>query len=121
EPEGVQVGVTGDGVGLDILGDGFIDVTLAKLRVPEAGAVPDQLVSQAAADAGEEEVPDRVLEHRAVADLEDVVDVCLVAAGPRFGEAHVADTARRLDEGLAGDFRVGLPADAVVRQEAVEL
>src|SRR5262245_17472655 len=81
----------------------------------------DQLVRQRAADACEQEVPRRVLEDRAMADLEDMVDVGLVAAGPRLGEAHVADAAGRLDQVLAGDLGIGLPAHPVIRQEAVEL
>ena len=70
---------------------------------------------------GENEVPDRVFEDRAVADFENVVQVRLVAAGPRSGERHVTDAPRHLDQLLAGDFGVGLPADAVVGEEAIEL
>src|SRR4028119_2487247 len=47
----------------------------------------------AAALPGEARVEGRVLEHRAVAHLEDVADVGLIAARSRTGEAEVAEAA----------------------------
>ena len=93
---------------------------LAELAVPEAGPVADQFVGQRARDAGDQEVPDGVLEDRAVTDFLDVAEVGRVPARPRLGERHVADAAGRLAEHLGRHFAVGLPTDAVIGQEAVE-
>ncbi len=46
----MQLGVVGDAVGLDVLGDGLIDVALRKLRVAEAGAVADEFVGEASGE-----------------------------------------------------------------------
>ena len=112
--------IVGDDVGLDVLGHRFVDIALAELRIAEAGPVANQFVRQRSADAGEDEVPDGVLQHRAVADFEDVAEVRLVAAGPRLGERHVADSAGDLGQLLGRDLGVGLPADAMVGQEPVD-
>ena len=65
---------------------------------------------------------DGVLEHRAVADFDDVLHVGFVAAGTRLGEAHVAHPAGDFGELLGGDIGVGRPLlDAMVREEAVYL
>ena len=56
-----------------------------------------------------------------MADFENVVEVRLVAAGARPGEAHVTNASGHLHQLLAGHFRVGLPADAVIGEEAIQL
>src|SRR5579883_2517531 len=62
-----------------------------------------------------------MFEYRAVTDFEEMVDVGLVAARPRFGKTHITQTARRLDQFLSGDFGIGRPmADVVVGQKRLE-
>src|SRR6516165_8086127 len=53
-------------------------------------------------------------------DLEDVADIRLVASRPRFCEGHIADAPCRLDEVFTGDFGIGMPADAVIAEEALD-
>src|SRR5260370_11213944 len=62
-----------------------------------------------------------MFEDRPMADVENMAYVRLVSAGPGLGERHIAAASRGLDEVLAGDFGVGLPADAVIAEEAVDL
>jgi hypothetical protein len=78
-------------------------------------------VRQAAAHPREKQVEDRVLEHRAVSNLEDVPDVGFIAAGPRFLKRHVADAPGRLDQLLAADLGVGRPLlDVMVGKKCAE-
>ena len=121
EPDPVQLGVGGDDLGLDERAFRLIDEPLAQLREAKARPVPHQLVRQAAAHAGEEQVEDRMFEHRAVPDLEDMANVGLVAARPRLLKRHVADAPGRFDQLFAADLGVGRPlADVVVGQERGE-
>ena len=118
EPDPVQLGVGGDDLGLDERAFGLIDEPLAQLRKTKARPVPDQLVRQAAAHAGEEQVEDRVFQHRAVSDLEDMPDIGFVAARPRFLKRHVTDPPGGLDQLFAADLGIGRPvADAMVGQK----
>ena len=119
EPEPVQLGVGGNDLGLDERAFRLIDEPLAQLRKTKARPMPHQLVRQAAAHPGEEQVEDGVLEHRAVADLEDMADIGLVAPRPRLLKRHVADAPGGLDQFFAADLGVGRPlADVMVRQES---
>ena len=81
EPDPVQLGVGGDDFGLDERAFGFIDESLTQLRKTKARAMPDQFVGQAATDAGDQQVEDRVLEDGAVSDLEQMADVGPIATG----------------------------------------
>ncbi len=117
----MQLLIRGNLVRLDILGHRFVYIALAQLTVTKAGAVADQLVGKRAADPGKQEIPHRVLQDRSVADLENVVQVGLVTAGPRLGEGHIAHAPGHLGQMLAGHLGIRLPGDAVVRQEAVKL
>ena len=56
-----------------------------------------------------------------MADLQNMVEVSLVAAGPRLGEGHITHAPGHFSQMLAGHLRVGLPGDAVVLKEAVQL
>ena len=105
----MQLGIGGDDLGLDERAFRLVDEPLAQLRKTKARPVPHQLVRQAAAHAGEEQAEDRVLEHRAVADLEDMADVGLVAARARLLKRHVAHAPGRLDQLFAADLGVGRP------------
>ena len=49
-----------------------------------------------------------------MAHFQDVIDVSLVATWPRFGKAHVAQSASDLDEMLASIVGVGIPVFDVV-------
>ena len=121
EPEPVQLGVGGDDLGLDERAFRLIDEPLAQLRKPKARPMPHQLVRQAAAHTGEEQAEDRMLEHRAVPDLEDMANISLVAPRPRFLKRHVANPPGRLDQLFAADLGVGRPlADVVVGQKRAE-
>src|SRR5579884_1918513 len=55
----------------------------------------------------------------AVSNLKDVVQIRLVSARPRLGEAHVAETPRHLSQVFAGDFGVRLPAYSMIGEEAI--
>src|SRR3954462_5512585 len=55
-----------------------------------------------------------------MADVQYVLQVDLVAARPRLGEAHVADPAGDLGQVLTGNFGVRLPGDTMVGEEAVQ-
>src|SRR5262249_41681145 len=81
----------------------------------------NQLVSAGSANPREEKVPNRMLEHRAVADFHDVIEIGAIAARPGFSERHVADAAGDLGQIFAGDFGVGLPTDAVIGEETIDL
>ena len=74
-------------------------VALRQLRVREV-PVPDQLVGAGPRDAGDVERHTRVLEHREVPDVDDVLDVAGVGRGTgiRFGPALVAGAAGELDQ-----------------------
>src|SRR5437762_4455685 len=72
-------------------------------------------------DADENEVPDRVLQHRAVAHFEKVAQISLVASRPRPQERHITESSRNLHQAFAGHLGIGLPRDAVVCQKAVQL
>src|SRR5262245_20441128 len=84
-------------------------------------AVAHQLVGAGTADAGEDEVPDGVLQHGAVADFPDVVQVRRIPARPGAREAHIAKAPGNLGQTLPRDLRVRLPGHAVVGEEPLQL
>ena len=110
----MQFRIVGDAIGLDVLGNRFIDIALRQLTIPETGPMSNQFMRQRSRNAGEEQIPDRVLKDGAMPDFEDMAEVRLVAAGPRLGERHIADASGGLDQMFAGDFGVGLPGDAMI-------
>src|SRR3989304_4043485 len=120
QPGGVQPLVLGDDGGLDIVRHRFVDVALRELGVAPAGAVADQLVGEGAGDAGDDEVPDGVLQHGAVLLADDVADVLRVGLAP-LPEREVAEPPARLGELFAAHLRVRLPAHPVFAEEAVDL
>src|SRR5262249_14163353 len=73
-----------------------------------------------AANASEDEVPHPMLQHRAVADFQNVADVCFVSAVPGLGDAHVTDAAGGLDQSFGSNRGVCLPANPVIGKEAIE-
>src|SRR5262249_23761627 len=84
-------------------------------------AMADQLVSTRATDTRKNKVPNRVFQNRAVTDLEQVPDIGLVAAGARPGKRHVTNPARDFNQFFGGNLRIGLPGNAVVGQETIQL
>src|SRR5207245_1923952 len=75
-----------------------------------------------ARDAGEDEAPDRVLQHGAVAGGENVVDIgCEVGAAGAEGE--VAEAACRLDDELGSPFQpvAVVPGEPLVAEEPFQL
>src|SRR5579871_2108244 len=70
--------------------------------------------------SGEHEIPGRVFEDGAVTDLQNVLQIRFVAAGTGFREAHITDAPRHFDQMLASDFGIRLPADAVIREIAID-
>src|SRR3989440_3589800 len=80
----------------------FVDVTLRQLRIAEPRTVSHQLVRAGARDSFDQEHVDRMLQHRTVALLLDVLEV--LGRGPVSGVvlAHVADPAGEFGEALAG-------------------
>ena len=105
EPDLVQFRIIGDAVRGDVFRHRFIDVALRQLRVAEPGPMADEFVRTGSADAGEEKIPHRMFEHRAMAHLEDVLEIRLVAAGPGLGEGHIAHPARRLPPDIRRPLR----------------
>src|SRR5262249_62045744 len=93
---------------------------LAQLGVTHPGPMADQFMRQRAANAGDEEIPNGVLQYAAVAHFDNVVQVGRISAGPRLGKAHVARAPGSFGENLRGNLAVALPAYAVIGQEAVE-
>ena len=93
------------------------DVALRQLRVGEV-AVPDQLVGAGPRDAGDVERHRRVFEHREVADVDDVSQICGVGRGSRvgFGPALIARTAGELHQRGAA-VGVGAPRHVRRRKE----
>src|SRR5438093_4971350 len=81
--------------------------------------MPYELVRERARDAGNDEVPRRVLKHRAMLHRNEVLDVLAVRLAP-LPERHVADATARLDQLLASHLRIGLPRQLLVFQEAVD-
>src|SRR2546421_355126 len=63
--------------------------------------------------AGEEEAPRRVLEHRAVADLHQMLEELAIGLAP-LAVGHVADAPRHLGQCLGPNLGVGLPRESVV-------
>src|ERR1051326_6654369 len=94
----VRVGVYWWGVAL-------AHVALGKLQKREV-PVPDQLVRERARHAGHDETPNPMLEHAAVAHLEQVADE-LAVRFPALPVAHVADAAGHLGEALGTHLGVG--------------
>src|SRR4030042_103754 len=91
-----------------------------ELGVGEAGAVADEFVGEGAGDAGDDEVPDGVLEDGAVLLSDDVGEVVGVGLAA-LAEGGGAEAAAGLGELLAADLGVGLPGHAVLVEEAVDL
>ncbi len=77
-------------------------------------------MGEGAGDAGDDEVPDGVLQDGAVLLGDDVADVVGVGLAA-LAEGEVAEAAAGLRELLAADFRIGLPGHAVLFQKAVDL
>ena len=108
----------------------FRHVALRQLRVGEM-PVPDQLVGAGSRDAGDVERHTRVLEHRKVPDVDDVLDVAGVGRGPGIGlgPALIAGPAGELDErgppsasvvhGTSGGARNSVLAISCTRSGAV--
>ena len=82
-------------------GLGLVHVALAQLRVREARAVPHELVRERPAHPLEEQRVVRVLEHRPVPLLLDVLQVLPRAAVRGVLLAHVAEPPGELGEALA--------------------
>src|SRR3972149_6538610 len=119
QPDRVQPLVPGDEAGLDVVRHRLVDVALGELGVAPAGAVADELVGEGAGDAGDDEVPDGVLEDGAVFLADDVADVLRVGLAP-FSEREVAEATARLGELLAAHLRVRFPAPPAFAEEAVD-
>src|SRR6516162_4384824 len=83
--------------------------------------MPNQLVGQRPAHSDKDEVPGSVLEHRAMTDFQNMLEICVVATGPRFGITHVAKPTGDLGQILAGNFGVSLPGDAMLVEKSVQL
>jgi hypothetical protein len=60
-----------------------------------------------------------MLEDRAVAHLENVLDISVVSTRTGFCKAHVAHTASNLNKVLTGYFSIGLPSNTMIIQEAI--
>src|SRR5205085_2605402 len=84
-----------------------------------AGPMADQLMCQRPADTDEDEVPDCMFEHRAMPDLENVIKIRLVAAGPRSRKAHVTKSPCNFRQVLPRDFGISLPADTMIREKPI--
>ncbi len=80
----------------------LVDVALRQLGIAEARAVSHQLVRAGARDPLDQQHVDRVLQHRAVALLLDVLEVFGRRPVCRVVLAHVADPAGELGEALSG-------------------
>ena len=80
----------------------------------------NQFMRAVRANTGEKEVPHRMFEHRAMANLENVAEVRLVAARPGLGERHIANATRGLHRCSPATSVSVCQADAVIGQEAVE-
>ncbi len=52
--------------------------------------------------------------------LQNMVQVGLVAAGARLGKTHVTDTSRHFHQMFAGYFGVGLPANPMIGEKAID-
>src|SRR5438034_204053 len=80
----------------------LVDVALRQLGIAEARAMSHQLVRAGARDPLNQQHVDRVLQHRAVALLLDVLAVIGGRPVRRVVLAHVADPAGELGEALSG-------------------
>ena len=116
----MELGILGDAIRLDIFRHRFVHIALAQLRIRPTGPMSDQFVSQSSANAGENKVPNCMFQDRTVANLQNMLQVHLVATRPRLGERHVTNPAGHLGQILRGHFAVGLPRDAVIRQKPVQ-
>ena len=76
---------------------------------------------QGTTNADEYEVPDGVLQHRAVTHFQDMFEIGLVAARTRLGERHVTDAPCRFRQAFRGNLRVRFPRDAVVLEKPIQL
>ena len=56
-----------------------------------------------------------------MSNFQNVLQVCLIAAWPRLGERHIANTPGDLGQVLAGNLGVGLPGNAVILKKAFQL
>src|SRR5260370_1366372 len=109
----MQLLVLGNGIGLDIFADRFIDIALTELGITPAGPMPNQLVGERARYPRKQQIPDRVLQNRSVTNLEDVTNVAGISSWTRLRKAHVANAPGRLNEVFSGNFGIGLPGNAM--------
>src|SRR5262249_12236755 len=121
QPETMELRIGGNGIRFHIFGHGFIHIALTELRVTPAGPVANELMRERAAHSGKDEIPNRVLQYRAMAHLQAMVQVSLTPTGPRTGKAHVADSTGHFRQLFARYRGIRLPTGAVIFQKAFQL